>query len=213
MKWFNSSILLFCSLVSVSIFGAEQKPLKVIAKKACTCTNQAEMNELNTANARAMKLGICIIKASRGHESYLKEKHGVDLSQVAQAKHGEKLGYIVALEMADICSASLAKMTNESTLPKNQEKVKAKVLGKFISIKTKAYVKVIVEDSSDANCRILSFTRLYLIFNFKNSKSFSKLTAFKKGSLYEFEYIEKEVYFATRNEYSKVKIITGILEK
>ena len=207
MKWFNSSILLFCSLVSVSIFGAEQKPLKVIAKKACTCTNQAEMNELNTANARAMKLGICIIKASRGHESYLKEKHGVDLSQVAQAKHGEKLGYIVALEMADICSASLAKMTNESTLPKNQEKVKAKVLGKFISIKTKAYVKVIVEDSSE------KIVHLYLIFNFKNSKSFSKLTAFKKGSLYEFEYIEKEVYFATRNEYSKVKIITGILEK
>jgi hypothetical protein len=194
-----------------------QDEVKQISRKACDCMSElkisgADKDEMNT------KLGLCFISASNGHEKYLKEKHGIVLSGKNAKKSGKKLGELIAVRaIIDCPSLIMAMVSGEGFAAAQVEYKKAKVAppiavapaiksvtGKVISVGKVPFASFDIKGTDGFT------TKLYWIDFFdKSSVLLEDVTELKAKKL-SFTFIEKKVFFAAKNSYELVKVVTGV---
>lgn len=174
------------------------EPLRAITERSCECIGALDLSKLKNSEQRNVQLGLCIIKSAKGFEKFLKTEKGIDMERIGDTDQGTRLGYLFAVEAAAVCPENLGKLTGDA-----DGSFEGTVSGRITDIAATAYTKLNVEDAKG------KLITLYWIFNFENSGLLQKAQG-DKLARYEFTFVEREIFFFSRKEYHKVKIITNI---
>ena len=210
---------IFLLLVVGSFTLSAQDEIKNISRKACDCISELDVTDSNKKDMTT-KLGVCFISASAGHEKFLKDKHGIDLTGKKLKKSGKKLGELIAMQAIIDCPMLIMAMVSgegytaaQVEYKKSRTKVTAPVV-KTIPVKSVTGKVIKVEKEGFASFSVLGtdgFTsKLYWIDFFENSSVLLEDATKLKAKQFLFTYIEKKVFFAAKNNYELVKVLTGV---
>lgn len=95
-------ILLFVLFISIQIsFG--QGYMEKIATETCGCVDQ--ISDTLKGDLLEMELGLCMIKAATPYQKKLKKDHDLDFMKLDE--EGEKLGYLLGIELAKVCPETI----------------------------------------------------------------------------------------------------------
>ncbi|MFT6748032.1 MAG: hypothetical protein ACJAZ2_002390 [Glaciecola sp.] len=218
----KKSILLLALLVGSVVLSA-QNELKNITEKSCDCMSDLDISKFKKKDLEA-QLGLCFIAGAGDHEKWLEKEHGITFTGKKAKKSGEKLGELIAVQALSKCPGLIMALVNKKGFEEAQVEYKKKKAGiptttvtakpKVTPVKSISGKVVKVGKKNFASFNVKGadgFTNtLYWIDYFDNSGVLlEELSSLKTKDL-SFTYIEKKVFFADKNNYELVKVITGV---
>lgn len=135
-----------------------QDYLDKIAQQACDCLYK--VSDTLPEDRFNLELGLCIINASTPYSKQLKKDHGIKIENIDT--EGEKLGRLIGVRMAGICSERLLKVASRTS--GDSEIPPPPPLGEYIGnitrIETEFFVVFSVKDESGKTSRFLWLTNI-----------------------------------------------------
>jgi hypothetical protein len=194
--------VLACLLCTNNI--QSQDIMDTLAISACECL-QEDIGDFETEEERNLQLGMCILKAIGPNGEKLYEFYGEDF--ILDGNTGEKLGQQIGFRMVSICPEVFAGFVEEE-LRQDAEKEATQaeefLIGTVTKVESTQYVNFTVIDSNGKR------QKLVWLYHFPNSDQYIDSYEELEGKDLMFNYSVEDVFDPRINEYTSVKIITGI---
>ena len=194
------TFLLLIFLIS-SIFSFSQDYIEEIAKISCECGDTIPRDQ--TVEAIKMRFGFCIIDASAPYETELLRDYDIDLSKINEGDHGKRLGMIVAMKMAVICSEMLTSLVADYD-DEVYEEGYFEANGTVSSIEEEPFVCFTIKDEAGRKQKFYWLS--YVESEMNLEKTFQSLI----GREVYFEYVVQDIFDARIKEYRNINILVNI---
>ena len=183
-----------------------QDYLDSIAYSTCDCI--AEIETFESIEDRNFQLGICLVKAIEPYQEAVEKDFGEDFD--FSSASGEELGRKVGMKMVTVCPDAFFELVEEEikqeAAKQKGEPVEQDLYGTITKIENTQFVSFTVKDSKGKR------QKLFWLYYFQNSDEFIDNYEELKGKKMYFTYYVEDIFDPRINEYTSVKIITGISE-
>ncbi len=211
----KKSLLLICTLLSVSLFTSAQLSkdslVKLITKETCEEITKKDFSN-KTMEELEMELGLAMMPAILKYQDQLKNG-GYDMEDQQSMMN---MGKDVGMQLAKDCPAFLKMFVNNPAALKeiagksgNTAKEKMEVMPSSIS---GTLTKIVPGDISYIQVKDGSgkMEKIWWMEYFEGSNKLVNEPAKYLNKTVKVSYVEKEIYNSTLKEYVKVKVITGL---
>jgi len=197
-------IALGYSLLATSLFGQSTNDVlvKQITRETCDEVGKIDFSK-KTAEEFKLSLGLVLVKVMGQHQQELKTR-GVN---PGEPRSLEKVATEVGMRLASDCPTFVEALTkNPDTIRDfaESESSSGNVSGKLLKIVGGEFTYLQVEDDKG------KIEKLWWMEYFDGSNKFLADPQKQLNKIVRIDYVEKEMFNSTLNDYVKVKVIKGI---
>jgi hypothetical protein len=206
-------LMTFCLLFIVAFSLQAQSEMDEISAEICKCINGKDYKVMNSVEANQL-VEVCITEVTISHISFFME--GVDENNLEEGELVEvmeKKGEAVGIHAAKNCPAFLKLMAiiantkEEGNSASLQEQKETILVGEFTAFNTEEFFSA---NLVEANGRE---HKLYWMEHFEGAMKLKNDQKQSIGKTVELSYKEVESYNPQLQNYSPIKVITGIIWK
>jgi hypothetical protein len=192
------------SLLATSLFGqaTDDVFMKQITRETCDAVAKVDFSKKTTEEFK-LSLGLVLVKVMGQHQEELKARG----ANPGDPKSLEKVATEVGMRLAADCPAFVEALTRNPDTIKDFAESKSSagnVSGKLLKIVGGEFTYLQIEDDKG------KIEKLWWMEYFDGSNKFLADPQRQLNKIVRVDYVEKEMFNSTLNDYVKVKVIKGI---
>jgi len=204
-------LMIFCLLFITAFSLQAQTEMDEVTNEICDCIKEKDYNAMSSAEANQL-VEDCVGQASIKHMAFFTDgidENNINKENITETMH--KKGEAIGLHAARTCPAFMELMrviAGDESQSVEEEEVKETVLtGKFTSFSTKEFFAAnLVETDGREH-------KLYWMEHFEGAMRLKENPKKNLNIAVEVSYKEVEAYNLKLQDYSAIKVITGIIWK
>lgn len=204
MKVLTFSVILFIAVTTSAQKISKDSLVKIMANEVCAELSKPKDGKTKIKDL-ATEVGLAMLPVFSNHLSDIQEAYGFT---VLNEENGSKVGEDIGGRLANNCPAFLELLTKNPEATANLISGNKNSTGNIEGI----FIKITKGDLSFIEVKTTSgkIEKLYWLEYFEGSQDLISNPTKLNNKKVSANYLEKEIYKASVNEYVKVKVITGL---